>query len=35
MDEQNGSIRAESRQGGGASIVLELPLARTVALVTA
>jgi signal transduction histidine kinase len=33
MDEQNGSIRAESRPGGGASIVLELPLARTVALV--
>jgi signal transduction histidine kinase len=35
MDEQNGSIRAERRPGGGASVVLELPLARTAALVTA
>jgi signal transduction histidine kinase len=35
MDEQNGSIRAEPRPGGGASVVLELPLARTAALVSA
>jgi signal transduction histidine kinase len=35
MDEQNGSIRAEPRLGGGASVVLELPLARSAELVTA
>jgi signal transduction histidine kinase len=35
MEEQEGSIRADARPGGGASVVLELPLARAAALVPA